>query len=146
MLKLNPTLESELLSQALVELPIDMPSDLPADNLPPEPPSDNLPPELLQLIFSNLPPHSLKYDSPLVYLTSDDMACLLPACRSSRPLKELFFRLVSLVCRRWREVVSAAHLWSWVTLTALPGNLHEIPAALVLPRLVLAVQLNDIFY
>ena len=31
--------------------------------------------------------------------------------------------------------MSAAHLWSWVSLTALPGNLHTIPAALTLPRL-----------
>ena len=30
--------------------------------------------------------------------------------------------------------MSSAHLWSWVTLTALPANLHKIPAALTLTR------------
>ena len=51
---------------------------------------------------------------------------------------------MALVCRRWREVVSAAHLWSWVTLKALPANLHRIPAALALPRLaaVNTLQVN----
>ena len=55
-LKMNQNFESELLSKALLEPP--------SDNLPPD--DHDLPPELLQLIFSNLPPQSLKYDSPLI--------------------------------------------------------------------------------
>ena len=82
-MKFYPKLESELLSKSLLEPPMDLPSDQkPSDLHPDHPqdihpdhppdqptsdqdhPPDHLPPELLQLIFSNLHPVSLKYDFP----------------------------------------------------------------------------------
>ena len=74
-MKFYPKLESERLSMSLLEPPMDLPSDQkPSDLHPDHPqdqptsdqdhPPDHLPPELLQLIFSNLHPVSLKYDFP----------------------------------------------------------------------------------
>ena len=54
--------------------------------------------------------------------------------KATKHLNKTFIRIASLVCRRWRDVCSAGHLWSWVSIIVLPNNLHNMPTILALPR------------
>ena len=116
LVKMNRKFESEPLSTALPELPPDLSSDnLPLDNLPQENlpldnlPSENLPPELLQLIFSNLPPQSLKYDFPYDWVGFSWLPTF--AWSSSHPptiLPPPSQHLPSLILQTWTAVYIAA--------------------------------------